>query len=187
MSAPEPSPEPAAGFPRDARTSGHVVVLGLMGVGKSTIGRMVADRLGLAFIDNDDLLAARTGRAADQIAAANGLDELHRIEADVLAEAIERPSPSVLAAAGSVVTDEAARQALRKARHVVWLRDDLTAITARIVGSGQLHRPGFSAQKLRQVERERRPLFAAAATVTVDVAGDPPEIVADRIVAMLGR
>jgi len=164
---------------------GHVVVVGLMGVGKSTVGRLVADRLGLTFIDNDDLLTAHTGQSAEQIAATHGLAELHRIEADVLAKALDRPGSRVLAAAASVVTDEASRAALRKAQHVVWLRDDLAAIAARIANSGQLHRPGFAPQTLRQIERQRRPLFAAAATVTIDIVGDSPEAVADRIVAAL--
>jgi shikimate kinase len=156
-----------------------------MGVGKSTIGRLVANRLGLTFIDNDDLLASRTGQSAERIAATHGLDELHRIEAGVLAAALDRPDSCVLAAAASVVADEAARAALHQARDVVWLRDDLAAITARIAGSDQLHRPDFNLQKLRQVERERHPLFATAATVIIDIAGDPPETVADRIVAAL--
>jgi shikimate kinase len=163
-----------------------MVVVGLMGVGKSTVGRLVADRLGLTFIDNDDLLTAHTGRSAEQIAATHGLAELHSIEADVLARALDQPGSFVLAAAASVVTDEASRVALRKADHVVWLRDDLTAITARIARSGQPHRPDLSTQTVRQIERRRRPLFAAAATMTIDIAGDPPEAVADRIVAGLG-
>lgn len=159
-------------------------MVGLMGVGKSTVGRLVADRLGVTFIDNDDLLAAHTGRSAERIAASHGLAELHRIEAGVLDKALDRPGSSVLTAAASVVTDEASRAALRKARHVVWLRDDPAAIAARIARSGQPHRPDLP-QTLRQIERQRRPLFAAATTVTIDIAGDPPETVADRIVAAL--
>ena len=164
----------------------HLVVVGLMGVGKSTVGRLVADRLGIAFIDNDDLLTGRTGRSAEQIATDQGLDELHRIEADVLAEALDRPGSSVLTAAASVVTGGAGRAALGKARHVVWLRDDLAAVTARVAASGQFHRPDFSPRVLREVEQQRAPLFAQVATVTVDVAGDPPEAVADRVVQAVG-
>jgi shikimate kinase len=161
---------------------GHVVIVGLMGVGKSTIGRLVADRLGLPFIDNDDLLIRHIGSSAEEISIALGLDELHRLEAELLAKALDEPGSTVLNAAASVVTSEAGRNALRKARHVVWLCDDLATITARVARSGQFHRPDFSPEVLRQIERERRPLFTAAATVTIDIDGDAPEVVAERVI-----
>lgn len=164
---------------------GHIVMVGLMGVGKSTVGRLLADRLGLPFTDNDDLLDRHTGRTAEQIAAESGLDELHRLEAELLAGALGEPGSSVLTAAASVVTGEAGRDALRKARHVVWLRDDLAAVTARVARSGQFHRPGFSPEVLREIDERRRPLFASVATTTVDIAGDDPETVAGRTVAAL--
>ena len=169
----------------DGDGQGHIVFVGLMGVGKSTVGRLLADRLGLRFTDNDDLLARHSGRTAEQIATESGLDELHRLEADLLADALEEPGSSVLTAAASVVSGEAGRDALRKARHVVWLRDDLPAVTARVARSGQFHRPGFSPDVLREIDERRTPLFASVATTTVDIAGDDPETVADRTVAAL--
>ena len=164
---------------------GHVVMVGLMGVGKSTVGRLLADRLGLPFIDNDDLLTNHTTRTAEQIATESGLDELHRLEARLLSDALEKPGSSVLTAAASTVSGEAGRDALRKARHVVWLRDDLAAVTARVARSGQFHRPDFSPEVLRQLDEQRRPLFASVATTTIDIAGDDPETVADRTIAAL--
>jgi len=165
--------------------AGHIVVVGLMGVGKSTVGRLVAKHLGLAFLDNDDLLTVNAGGTAEQLATTQGLAALHRLEAEVLAHALDDPGPTVLAAAASVVTGEDGRAALRKARHVVWLRDDLAVITARVGGSGQFHRPDFSPEVLRRIERERRPLFASVATVAVDIEGQAPEQVADRVIRAL--
>lgn len=165
--------------------TGHIVVVGLMGVGKSTVGRLVANHLGLPFIDNDDLLTVHTGGTAEEIATTQGLTALHRLEAEVLAHALEDPGSSVLTAAASVVTGEAGRSALRKARHVVWLRDDLAAVTARVARSGQFHRPGFGPEVLRRIEQERRPLFASVATITMDIEGQAPEQVADRVIEAL--
>jgi len=174
------------GFVMPFGPSGHVVIVGLIGVGKSTVGRLVADRLGLPFVDNDELLIAHTGRPAERIAAERGLDELHRIEVEVIDKALDQPGSSVLTAASSVVAAEAGRAALRKARHVVWLDDDLAAVTDRAARSGQFHRPDFSPEVFRQIERQRRPLFAAVATITIDIAGDPPELVAERTMHALG-
>jgi shikimate kinase len=166
---------------------GHIVLVGSMGVGKSTVGRLVADRLCLPFADNDDLLVESTGQTAESLAEARGLEELHRIEADVLGRALDRPGSSVLTAAASVVTSEAGREALRKASDVVWLRDDLDAVSARVRRSGQAHRPGFDPATLRRIEAERRPLFESVATTVIDVVGDPPETVADRTMRALDR
>lgn len=167
--------------------SGHIVLVGSMGVGKSTVGRLVAKRLRRPFADNDDLLAEGTGQTAEGIADARGLAELHRIEADVLGRALDRPGSSVLTAAASVVTSEAGRTALRKASHVVWLRDDLDAVSARVRRSGQRHRPGFDSATLRRIEVQRRPLFESVATAVVDIAGDSPETVAERTIQALDR
>ena len=165
--------------------AGHVVVVGLMGVGKSTVGRLVARRLDLPFIDNDDLLSTHAGRSAEEIANVEGLDELHRLEAELLGDALDKPGASVLTAAASVVTGEAGRAALRRAGHVVWLRDTLAAVTGRVARSAQFHRPDFDPEQLRRIERERAPLFASVATATIDVAGERPEQVADRVVEAL--
>lgn len=80
----------------------HVVLTGPMGVGKTTVGEMVADRLGFSFLDSDEILATKHGADAGQIAAAHGVAYLHRVEADVVATAIERDAPAVIAAAASI-------------------------------------------------------------------------------------
>src|SRR5689334_14413518 len=66
----------------------HVVLMGLMGSGKSTVGRPLAARLDRPFVDNDDRLAARTGQTAREVAAAEGADALHAREAAVLVDAL---------------------------------------------------------------------------------------------------
>src|SRR5215213_9019211 len=81
----------------------HVVLLGLMGAGKTSIGRIVAERLGVELIDGDELLADRTGgRTAAEIAASDGIDALHQIEADIAITALSTREPAVIGPAASV-------------------------------------------------------------------------------------
>src|SRR5687767_9702466 len=109
----------------------HIVVVGLMGSGKSTVGRALAEHLGLAFLDNDELLEARCGRTAAEVQDAGGRAELHRLEAEVLCEALARPQPCVVTAAASVVEDDAALARLEH-HQVVWLRASDEVLIARV-------------------------------------------------------
>ncbi|MPY91581.1 MAG: hypothetical protein GEV08_00545 [Acidimicrobiia bacterium] len=99
----------------------HIVVVGLMATGKSTVGRAVAQHLGLPFVDNDELLEARCGMTAAEIQEAGGRVELHRLEAEVLGTALRREERSVITAAASVIEASTARRALQD-HLVVWLQ-----------------------------------------------------------------
>ena len=90
----------------------HILLVGLMGAGKTTIGRELAGRLGRPFLDSDAQLAALGGRTAREIAAADGIERLHELEATALLAALDEPVPSVIAAAASVIEDPASRAAL---------------------------------------------------------------------------
>src|SRR5687768_4261670 len=100
----------------------HIVLLGLMGSGKTSIGRRVAEQLGWPLIDGDDELEARNdGRTAAEIADALGIDALHAMEAEVALEALARPEPAVIGPAASTIENDRVRTAL--ADHwVVWLK-----------------------------------------------------------------
>lgn len=97
----------------------HVVVLGPMAVGKTTVARALAARLGRPWRDSDADLAAARGITGRQLAQAEGVDALHRWEADHLLAALADPVPSVVAAAASVVDDPRCRAALGPADVVV--------------------------------------------------------------------
>ena len=81
----------------------HVVLVGLMGSGKTTVGRRLAARLGRDFIDADDALAEITDRTIAEIFATDGEDAFRAIEADVLEELLEHHQPTVIASGGGVV------------------------------------------------------------------------------------
>ncbi|HEX8002775.1 MAG TPA: shikimate kinase [Mycobacteriales bacterium] len=153
----------------------RVVLAGSMGAGKTTVGRLLAARLGTAYLDNDVAL----GRAPADVEAEAGLAGLHAAEAAALRAALERDG--VVAAPGSMALDPALRALLRD-ETVVWLRARPDTLAARVPGSG---RP-LAAADVAALDAARRPGFAEVATVVVDVDGRPPEEIVDEIVARLG-
>ncbi len=144
----------------------HVVLVGMMGSGKTSVGRLVAQRLGRPFLDSDAQVEARTGRTVREIFETEGLGEaaFRALEAEALAEALARPEPSVIAAAGGVVLDPSNRARLRALATVVWLRAHPAVLAARVT-TGE-HRPLLGDDPLEVLERmddERRRLYQEVA------------------------
>ncbi len=166
-----------------ARTAADrpVVVLGLMGSGKSSVARLLADRLGRPLRDSDDDILAAGGRTGAQISVTDGAEVLHDIEARHLLDGLAERPPVVVAAAASTVERADCRAALRAAT-VVWL-DAATAVLVGRFASGA-HRPRFDpdlAVMLADQDRRRRPLFAEVADLHLDTgSAEPPEL-ADRV------
>jgi shikimate kinase len=150
-----------------------------MGSGKSTVGEFVAESLGRPLLDSDDQLRATTGLSARQIADAQGLATLHRLEREALRSALASTTPSVITAAGSAADEADGRIALRSARDVVWLRVDPTVAVER-EATGQ-HRPDVAPD----VAARRAPLYESVATAAVDVDELDAETVAKRVLAAL--
>jgi shikimate kinase len=163
----------------------HVVLVGLMGVGKTTVGEVLAQRLGRELVDSDLRIEARTGRTVKQILDEDGLEEMRRQEADALFDALDDEAPRVIAAAAGVVLDPANRRRLADAdADVVWLTADPTVLAPRTATRG--HRPWLDDDPvgtLRRMQDERAPLYREVADRTVAVDGLTPEQIADRILA----
>ena len=165
----------------------HIVVLGLMGAGKSSIGRRIADRLGRALIDGDEQLEARAGRTASAVAQSDGIDALHLLETDLLHEALAITVPSVIAPAASVIDDDGCLDALR-AHAVVWLSAPAALLAA--TASDKPHRPLVGSDDdvdlfARQVAT-REPRIRTIAALVIDVATIDEEAAADQIVSLVG-
>ena len=180
-------PSPDAGAP-PAPELGHVVLVGMMGAGKSTAARALAGRLGRRVLDSDAEIERRTGTTVEALWAAGEVERFRALESQVLREALDSPVPAVVAAAGGVVLDPANRRLLRRHRPVVWLRARLDTL-ARRVGDGS-GRPLLAADPpgaLALLYAERRPLYAEVADVVVDVDDMGVEAVADLVVDALAR
>jgi shikimate kinase len=165
----------------------HIVIVGLMGSGKTTVGARLAAALGWRHRDSDADLEAATGRTARALAEADGIDRLHAMELQHLLDALAEPEPSVISAAASIIDEPRGRDALTDPTiEVVWLRiDPVTA--ARRAAPGDDHRP--APEPLEDQARRRDPLFAGVADVPVDVAGPDasggPDAVVQRILGAL--
>jgi shikimate kinase len=150
----------------------HLVFVGMMGVGKTTVSRIVADRLGRNLLDSDQIIEQRTGRTVREIFAADGEPAFRALETAALLEALASPDPAVIAAAGGVVLSASNRAALRASgARVIWLCADPATLLPR-VQSGS-HRPaldGDPAGTLQRMFTEREALYreVADAIVTVD-------------------
>ena len=163
----------------------HIVLVGLMGTGKSTVGSLLAQRLQREFFDNDVLLERRTGQTAKSIRTDLGEDELHRIEAEVLLECLSTRPVAVIAAAASTVLDAQVREALRDAAFVVWLRADLRALTERLVDPGTRPLFGNIGEVLAHQDENRAALFASIADIEVDTSTRPAVAVVEQLLQRL--
>ena len=111
-----------------------------MGSGKTTVARVVADRLGRQVIDSDAVIESATGRTVRQIFADDGEDAFRSLETSALVDALASPVPAVIAAAGGVVLREANRAALKRSNaKVVWLCATPALLAERVASGG--HRP----------------------------------------------
>lgn len=160
------------------------MLVGLMGAGKTTVGRRVAERLGVTFTDTDELVEALAGVDVAEIFATRGEEHFRALERRAVADACAAPEPGVVACGGGAVVDPENRRQLRDRGLVVWLTAPVEVLAAR-VGAGA-HRPLLATEPatvLRRLETLRGDAYAAAADVRVDTAGRDVEEVVDAVLA----
>jgi shikimate kinase len=172
----------------------HVVLIGLPGAGKTSIGRHLAKLLDRPFADADEQLELATGCTIPRLARERGHDELHRQEAQTLAELVGRDSHGgalVISAPGAVDIDRRSRALLARSAVVLWIRGSVGFLT----GLGDpTHRPRLAdgqREALARLERELAPLYAEVADHVVDVEplhgldGEPRHTIARHILRVL--
>jgi len=152
-------------------TDSHIVLVGMMGAGKSSVGRALARRLDRALLDSDEMVEEREGRTVREIWSDDGEPAFRKLEAAVLADAIAAPTPSIVAAAGGVVLSEANRAVLKgDGAHVVWLLADVELLLDRVRNG--MHRPLLDEDPegtLRAMYEERADLYQDVADAIVSV------------------
>lgn len=164
----------------------HVVLVGPMGSGKSTLGRALATKLGLAFVDVDARIVAAAGCDIPSLFASEGEVGFRQREAQALAEALAG-EPAVIATGGGAVLAEANRAAMRKARRVVYLQVDAATQVARLADdtSRPLLTTADRAQRLADLQAIREPLYREVAHLTFDTSALAPEAAVAALAAML--
>ena len=162
----------------------RILLVGMMGSGKTTVGRLLARRLGWRHVDSDTQVEAATGRGVAQIFAEEGEAAFRVQEARALAEALASPDPSVVSVAGGAVLDANNRALIRDAGCVVWLRARPGTLAGRVgSGAGRPLLERDPAGNLARLDAVRRPLYEEVADHAVDVDDLAPEKVVDLIAA----
>jgi shikimate kinase len=162
-----------------------IVLVGLMGAGKTKIGRRLATRLNLPFFDSDIEIEEAAGETIEEIFRNRGEAAFRDGERRVIARLLCQPI-HVLATGGGAFMDPATRAVIRTTGVSVWLRADLDTLLARV--ARRSNRPLLSGRDQRAVMRElmerRHPIYAEA-DLTLDSSEGPPDATAARVIAAL--
>ncbi|PID73327.1 MAG: shikimate kinase [Desulfobacterales bacterium] len=173
---------PAAG--NSQRTEKNIVLIGMPGAGKSTVGIVLAKVLGYGFVDTDIVIQQAEAKSLSEIIRENGVDGFRRVEEKhAAALALSR---TVIATGGSVVYGDRAMAALKSAGRVVFLDLSLPLLSRRLDdmdGRGVVRLPG---QTLADLLAERLPLYRKWADIRIPCDGLAPEQVMNRIRDRLG-
>lgn len=146
-----------------------IALVGLMGVGKSTVGRRLAARLGMPFADGDHEIESAAGMTVSEIFTSRGEGEFRSGETRVMKRLLEGP-PIVLATGGGAMMNADTRAMLKKNAITVWMRADLDVIAERVGrrDTRPLLRGRNTLEVLRELAEKRYPIYAEA-DLTVDV------------------
>ncbi|MEM7663712.1 MAG: shikimate kinase [Pseudomonadota bacterium] len=164
-----------------------IALVGLMGAGKSTVGRRLAEAMGREFCDSDDEIEKAAGLSIADIFTLHGEAEFRRGEKRVLARLLD-DEPHILATGGGAYLDPETRTLLRERAITVWLNADLETLWERV--SRRNHRPLLHQPnprgKLAQLLEERTPIYSEADLV-VESDDGPHARTVDRILAAVKR
>jgi shikimate kinase len=162
----------------------NVVLVGFMGAGKSSVGRLLARRLGRCFVETDDMIAARVGRSIPEIFAERGEAEFRALEEEAV-RLLALKSGDVIATGGGLPCREGRPAALRAVGTMVWLRGDFETMYERARRAGE--RPMLAGRARDEIEalyRAREPYYRQA-DLTIDTTGLTPDQVVSRLLLAL--
>ena len=164
----------------------RVVLVGPPAAGKTTVGRLLADRLSVPFVDTDDLVVARAGKPVSDIFVDDGEDAFRDLERAAAERALHAAGAVVALGSGAVLDPTV--QELLAGQPVAYLAADFGPIARRLgLDQPRIVLPGNPRGRLRSLLEERRPVYERLATFTVDAGELAPEEVADEIEAWLSE
>ena len=182
-SAPRPPSPQVTDAALNALGGRPLVLVGLMGVGKTTVGRQLAQQLGLSFVDADEEIERVSRMSVAELFEQFGEPEFRALERRVIERLLREGGAMVLATGGGAFMNDETRAALLEGATTVWLRATLDVLVART--ARRSHRPllrtGNPREILARLIEERHPTYASA-HLTIDSTGEPREHVASRVV-----
>jgi shikimate kinase len=165
----------------------HLVLIGLMGAGKTTVGRRGAEALGRGFVDTDELVTTNAGATVPEIFAAEGETGFRARERAAIADAVASPEPLVIACGGGAMVDAENRRAVRADGFVVWLAGAPDELAARVERDGTERRPmlagGPTVATLTRLADARADAYATAAHTTIETGHRSVAEVTDAVLA----
>ena len=164
----------------------NIALIGFMATGKSTVGRILADRLGYRFVDTDEEIVRRMGLEIAEIFSSEGETVFRALEKRVVAEA-STSEKTVIACGGGVVLDKGNVDALRSTSRLVLLTANVDEILDRVKGdaSRPLLNVGDREKAVTVRLEERMPHYLKAADAIVDTTGSTPKEVAERVAQLM--
>jgi shikimate kinase len=154
-----------------------IVLVGFMGAGKTTVGRLLAGKLAVPFLDSDEVIESRTGRRIREIFASDGEPAFRELEHSVIADLLA--GPDVVLALGGGAAEHPRTRELLKAAPVVCLGVGFGEALARV--GGDTGRPMLARPDITDVYARRQAAYSSVATFLVDTDGRSPEDVAAEI------
>ncbi len=166
----------------------HVYLIGYRGSGKSTIGRLLSERLDRPMVDTDDLVEAESGMTIKDIFATKGEPWFRDLEAKIVSTASASAVATVVSLGGGAVLREASQTILKSTGICIWLTASAEYLFQRIQSdqATQLRRPNLSQSggfaEVAEILSKRRPIYESLSDITVEVEGKTPDDICDEIV-----
>jgi shikimate kinase len=160
----------------------RVILVGMMGSGKTTVGRLLSEASGWPYVDNDELVRRHSGTTAREVLAEGGEQRLREVESAALKLGLELPPPVIVGVAAGTVLDQRNRARMDAAGIVVWLRAATQTLVSR--AGDAAHRPFIDrggAAWMAETAAEREPLYRQLADFTVDTGASTPDESVDAI------
>jgi shikimate kinase len=165
----------------------NIVLIGLRGSGKTTVGRILAQRLGRELIEMDELITRKAGLTIPEIAEKHGWEKFRDIEEDVTSQ-VAKLENIINASGGGVVISKKNIAKLKKKGVLVWLQADVDTLVNR-TGEDNGRPPLVEGRSRREdIEialKERKPLYQQAADLAINTENKTPEEVADLVIELL--
>jgi shikimate kinase len=165
----------------------NIVLLGMRGSGKTTVGKILAQKMGRELIEMDELITRKAGLTIPEIVAKHGWGKFRDIEEEITGEVAGRDN-IINASGGGVVTREKNAQKLKKNGILVWLQASVNTLVNRT--GEDTGRPPLVEGKSRREDmeltlKERKPLYQQAADLTINTENKTPEEIADLVINLL--